>query len=63
MQFFECEHIVTCIFIIDTVYVLFDYIPPKKKLVYRRFLEYVANACGSWFLMKGAPLTTWGHKV
>jgi hypothetical protein len=26
-----------------------------KKLVSRGFLEYVANAHGSWFLMKGAP--------
>ena len=27
----------------------------KSKLLYREFLEYDANACGFWFVMKSAP--------
>ena len=28
----------------------------NKNHIYKGVVEYVANACGSWFLMKGAPL-------
>ena len=42
--------ILICIFIIEIIHVLLDF--TKKKLVYRDFLEYVVNACGSWFFYK-----------
>ena len=51
MQFFLCIH---SILIIGIVCVLLD--STKTNLFYREFLEYVANADDSWFLMKGAPL-------
>ena len=48
--------------IIEIVLILLDFTPfpnkkpktknQKTKLVYRRFLQYVANARGSWFLVK-----------
>ena len=48
---FICIHIVTCIFIIEIVCVLLDFLFQNTWV----FLEYVMNLCGSWFLMKGAP--------
>ena len=48
-------NIVTCVFIIKIVCALIDV---THILVYRACLEYVANTCGSWLLMKGAPLAT-----
>ena len=53
-EFFLHIHIITCIFIfiIEMVYVLLDF--TKKKHECKGFLEYVANACGHWFSMKGA---------
>ena len=55
MWFFLRVHIATCIFIIEIVCVLLDF-THTKKLVHRGYLEYVMNGCGSWFLMKGAPI-------
>ena len=48
-------HIVTCVFIVEIVRVCL--ILHQQQLVYRWFLEYVANAYGSCFLMKGTPLS------
>ena len=50
-------HFVTCIAIIEIVHILLDFTPKEEdeELVYRGFLEYVVNARGSQFLMKGAP--------
>ena len=56
MTIYECIHIVTCIFIIEYVHILLEF--SKTTFVCRELLEYVANARGSWFLMKGAP--PWG---
>ena len=53
MYFFLHIHIVSCVFIIEFVSALLDF---RKKLSNRGVLEYVANTCGPWFLMKGAPL-------
>ena len=58
MTMYECQfllhiHIVTRIFIIDILHIFLD-LTTQKKLVYRGFLEYVVNARGSCFLMKGA---------
>ena len=47
-------HFVSCIFIIKIVCVMHDYTIDERKLLNKRLLEYVANICGSWFLMKGA---------
>jgi hypothetical protein len=46
-------HIVTYMLIIEIVCVLLD--SKIKKTCVLGFLEYVANAHDSWFLMKGAP--------
>ena len=52
---FLCVHIVTCIFITEIVHVLLDLTKNKIKCtLYIGVLEYVANARGSWVLMKGA---------
>ena len=42
MYFYECIHIVTCVFIINLY--IFCLILQQKNLVYRRFLDYVASA-------------------
>ena len=52
-------HIVICISNVEIVCVLLDFTQKKtnkSQLAYRRFLEHVANARGSWFLIRGAPL-------
>jgi hypothetical protein len=46
--------IITGISIIEIVRVFLDF-TTTTKLVYRDFSEYVANARGTWFLIKGAP--------
>ena len=59
---FLCIQIVACNFIIEILCVFHDFINNNNKnreilfLVYWRFFEYVVNGCGSWFLVKGAPL-------
>lgn len=41
-------HIVTCIFITENVRVFLNF--ATKEIVYRGFLEFVANAHGSWIV-------------
>ena len=58
MYFWSHVHVVSCIFIIEIICVLLAFTEKRKKkkkkkkkknLVYMGFLEYVANAHGSWF--------------
>ena len=58
-NFFLLMDIISCIFIIEIISVFREFTKNKQTNWYiYRGLEYIANACGSWFLMKGAPL---GH--
>ena len=52
VHFFNAYTYCHLYFIIEFVCVLLDF---TKKIIHREFLLYVANARGSWFLMKGAP--------
>ena len=53
VEFFHVYIVALVFLIIEYVHEPLDFI--KGGLVCKRFLEYVVNACPSWFLMKGAP--------
>ena len=58
MTMYECRYlyiyILSLVFLAMKLYV-YCLILQQTKHKYRGFLEYVANARGSYFLMKGAP--------
>ena len=54
MNFLFYIYILSFVFLSLKMYkYLFDF---TKKTSIWEFLEYVANVCGSWFLVKSAPL-------
>ena len=55
MNFFYI-YILSLVFLfLSLKWYMYCLILPKKKHECKGFLEYVANACGPWFSMKGAP--------
>ena len=57
MTIHECKlfyiYILSRVFLSLKIYLYFLIL--QEKIVYKIFLEYVANAHGSWLLIKGAP--------